>query len=53
MTGERWRPRALGHHKSTSGQQPPGDGDDHDHGHGGGDRDHDGNDEIVGLLFNI
>ena len=30
MTGERCRPRALGHHKSTSGQQPDDDSDDGD-----------------------
>ena len=30
MTGERCRPRALGHHKSTSGQQPDDDSGDDD-----------------------
>ena len=30
MTGERCRPRALGHHQSTSGQQPDDDGGDDD-----------------------
>ena len=39
MTWERWRPRLLGHHQSTSGQQPVdgGERDDHedgDHRHG-------------------
>ena len=37
MTGERCRPRALGHHQSTSGQQPDDDSGDDDGDDDGGD----------------
>ena len=47
MTGERCRPRALGHHKSTSGQQPDDDSDDDDDNDDDGDDGDDDDEDLV------